>query len=377
MSTPVLRTRITDRNQICPDGKASTVTAVLVRPCKWQTPFSGQGDASKRIVNKFRRPTILHLNIDGLTASKMSVLYHLTAQREALVILLQESNCTSADRLVLPDYQLAGFSLSRKHGLASFVHERLKWTLFSQSPPTSETEWLCVDVDGYKIVNVYKPPPIPLQVSDLPVFSHPCLYAGDFNCQHVDWGYDANSADGEYLVGWANTINLVLLHNPKHAACFHSGCCNTNTNPDLAFVCIDSDSRLPNRLILEKFPRSQHRPSLITPLRFARPVPSKPVKQWNFCKAKWSHYNTLTNKLARTFPPLDLPDMDQAYQCFCNAISTAVKKCIPCGRQNNYIPCWDTECENLHQTFLQYPQGHDSSRAATALLARLDRKRWN
>ena len=181
MSTPVLRTRITDRNQICPDGKASTVTAVLVRPCKWQTPFSGQGDASKRIVNKFRRPTILHLNIDGLTASKMSVLYHLTAQREALVILLQESHCTSADRLVLPDYQLAGFSLSRKHGLASFVHERLKWTLFSQSLPTSETEWLCVDVDGYKIVNVYKPPPIPLQVSDLPVFPHPCFYAGDFN----------------------------------------------------------------------------------------------------------------------------------------------------------------------------------------------------
>ena len=26
-----------------------------------------------------------------------------------------------------------------------------------------------------------------LQTLDLPVFPHPCLYAGDFNCRHADW----------------------------------------------------------------------------------------------------------------------------------------------------------------------------------------------
>ena len=111
----------------------------------------------------------------------------------------------------------------KKHGLAMFVHERLKRTLFHQSPPSSETEWLCIDVDGYKIVNVYKPQLIHLQVSNLPVFPHLCLYAGDSNRQHVDWGYDANSADGECLVGWARTNNLALLHNLKDTASFHSG----------------------------------------------------------------------------------------------------------------------------------------------------------
>ena len=305
----------------------------------------------------------------------MSVLYHLASKREALVILFQETHCTSAQRLVLPEYQLAGFSLSRKHDLATFVRERLKWTLFHQSPPTSQTERLWVDVNGYKIVNVYKPPPIRLQVSDLPVFPDPCLYADDFNCQHVDWDYDANSADGECLVGWASTNNLALLHNPKHAASFHSCRWNTSTNPDLALVGIDSDSRLSDRHVLEMFPRSQHRPSLITLLRFACPVPSKSVKRWNFRKAKWSHNITLTDKLARTLPPPDSLDMDQAYQRFCNTIITAAKKCIPRGQRNNRIPCWDAECENLYQTFLQYPEGHESSRAATALLARLDRKR--
>ena len=89
----------------------------------------------------------------------MSVLHHLAIQCEALVILLQETHCTSVERLVLPSYHLAGFFLSRKHGLAMFVHERLKWILIDQSPPTSEIEWVCVDVDNYKIVNVYKPPP--------------------------------------------------------------------------------------------------------------------------------------------------------------------------------------------------------------------------
>ena len=128
---------------------------------------------SGHIANKFRRPTIFQLNIGGLTASKMNVLHHLAMQSEVLVILLQETHCTDAEKLVLPNYQLAGSSLSRKHGLVTFVHERLRYTLLDQFPPTSEIEWLCVDVDGYKIVNVYKPPPTRLRTLDLPVFPHP------------------------------------------------------------------------------------------------------------------------------------------------------------------------------------------------------------
>ena len=100
-------------------------------------------------------------------------------QFQALVILLQKAHPAFTDKLVIPGFGLAGSCLNRIHGLATFVHERLKWTLVDQSPFTSETEWLRVDVDGYKIVNVYKPPPTPLQTTDLPVFPHPVLYSGD------------------------------------------------------------------------------------------------------------------------------------------------------------------------------------------------------
>ena len=98
---------------------------------------------------EYRRP--------HFTASKMISLYYLALQFEAFVVLLQETYCTNAEKLVLPSFQLAGSSLSRKHGLATFVHEQLRYTLLNLFTPISEIEWLCVDVDSYRIVNVHKP----------------------------------------------------------------------------------------------------------------------------------------------------------------------------------------------------------------------------
>ena len=60
---------------------------------------------------------------------------------------------------------------------------------------------------------------------------------------------------------------------------------------------------------------------------------------------------------------------------FSSTIKKAAKKTIPRGYRNNYIPCWDAESESLYKTFLQSPQRDDLSLAATALLAKLDRKR--
>ena len=100
-----------------------------------------------------------------------------------------------------------------------------------------------------------------------------------------------------------------------------------------------------------------------------------PVKRWNFRKAKWSHYIALTNKFAKILLPPDSLDVDAAYQDFYNTIKKAAKKTIPREYRNNYIPCWDAECESLYKTFLQSSQGDDSSLVATALFAKLDRRR--
>ena len=123
---------MTDRNQTCRNGRYLPIPMFSEGLL---TSFSGQGNSWKKlpfsghIAKKFRRRTIFQLNIEFFTASKMNVLHYLALQFEALVILLQETHCTNAEKLVLTSYQLARSSLSRKHGLATFVHERLRYTL--------------------------------------------------------------------------------------------------------------------------------------------------------------------------------------------------------------------------------------------------------
>ena len=93
-----------------------------------------------------------------------------------------------------------------------------------------------MDINGYKIVNVYKPLPTRQQASDLAVFLHPCLYAGDFNCPHADWGYSADSVDGDCLAGSESINNLAFLYNPKDSTRFHSSRWNSGTKHDVAFA---------------------------------------------------------------------------------------------------------------------------------------------
>ena len=128
-----------------PTWKGNSSPRCSARAYYRETPFSERGNVplSGHTVNKLRRPAVLQLNIEDLTASKTNVLHHLAVQNEALVILLQKTHCTCADKLSIPGFALAGYSLSRKHGLATFVHNWLKWTLVDQSPATSE-----LDVDG-------------------------------------------------------------------------------------------------------------------------------------------------------------------------------------------------------------------------------------
>ena len=204
------------------------------------------------------------------------------------------------------------------------------------------------------------------------MFPQPCLYTGDFNCHHADWGYDDNSPYGKCLADWPSISCLTLLYNAKDTASFYSGHWNTSTNLHLAFASVGPNSHLLDRRVLEKLPRSQHQSSLITPPKFTMAVPSMPVKRWNFRKAKWSHYIALMNKFAKTLLPPDSLDVDVAN--FCNTIKKAAKNTIPHRYPNNNVLCWDAECESLYKSFLQSPQGDDSSLAATALLTKLDRK---
>jgi len=101
---------------------AATRTGCVRHGVGHQTPFSGR---SSRNATDDLRPNILQLNTEGLTADKISVIGQLACKNKAFTIVLQETHCTTADKLVIPNFSLAGSILSRNHGFAAFVHERL------------------------------------------------------------------------------------------------------------------------------------------------------------------------------------------------------------------------------------------------------------
>jgi len=88
---------------------------------RWMCSFSGHG--SRNAAEDESRPNIFPLNTEGLTENKISVIEQLAYKNKAFIISLQETHCTTADKLVIPNFSLAGSILSRKHGLATFVHE--------------------------------------------------------------------------------------------------------------------------------------------------------------------------------------------------------------------------------------------------------------
>ena len=322
---------------------------------------------------------VLQLNVEGLTNAKLEIIHHLADSHKVAAVLLQETHCMAEDTLKLPGFHLAGSILSRHHGIATFVRSDLGWAATGQSPPGASVEWLSTRIQATSVVNVYKPPPSTLTVSALPLIQAPAIYAGDFNCQHTDWGYSHTTPDGETLCEWASNANAQLLFDPKEPPSFHSSRWNTFTNPDLAFAVCRNGDPIPERQVIERFPRSHHRPSVIQVPSLVQPVGGKPVRRWNFRKANWQAFTAETERTSASLPDPGIADVDTAYAAYCNLLLSAAKKSIPRGYNASYIPGWDEECNHLLREHQQAGSREDVDTTATALLHKLDatrRARW-
>ncbi|KAI4820443.1 hypothetical protein KUCAC02_028420 [Chaenocephalus aceratus] len=315
--------------------------------------------------------SVLQLNVEGLTTAKLEVLRHLADSNGAAVLLLQETHCTSD--------KIAGSIYSKQHGVATFVRTEISWSASSQSPPCSNIEWLVTKIQETSVVNVYKPPPSELSTTSLPPITAPAIYAGDFNCQHTDWGYNYTTPNGVALSEWASNTDALLLYDPKEPPTFFSAHWNTSTNPDLAFAICHSIDLIPVRRVLDRFPRSHHRPSIIKVPSLVEPVPGKPVKRWNFRKANWESYAEETERRSASLPDpdTDTADLDAAYAAYCQVL--LAKKSIPRGYNRNYIPGWDEECSHLLCDHQRASSREEVDVTAALLLKKLDitrRARW-
>lgn len=318
---------------------------------------------------------ILQLNVEGLTTAKLDVLEQVATKNKATVVLLQETHKENDAILKLPGFTLAGHTKSKHHGTATFIKEAVSWSPAGQCCDDAEVEWIATKVQDTTVVNVYKPPPSRLEQGRLPDFPAPAVYAGDFNSWHTDWGYKHSNQDGEFLAEWFSSADAILLFDPKEPSSFISGRWNTETNPDLAFAKVTGHEPLPVRRILDRFPRSQHRPSLITTPLLVQLTEGKPVRRWNFRKASWADFGRVINTVAEALPVPTASNINDAYEAYCKMLMDAAKRHVPRGVRKNYVPCWDEVCEELLYAHNEARNNTERATAATDLLTRLNAKR--
>ena len=146
------------------------------------------------------------------------------------------------------------------------------------------------------------------------------------------------------------------------------------TNPDLN-LCSNADGAIPIREVLNPFPRSQHRPSLIFTPPILPFVKSRPIPRWNFPKADWDKFRLLSDKCADNLPTPTKDNLNLAHSEFTTPLKAATKDSIPRSNRKSYIPNWDAECEKRYKAYLQSKGTSEQLKNATALFDYLDRKR--
>ena len=128
-----------------------------------------------------------------------------------------------------------------------FVHKLLRYTYLDQLPPISEIKWLCLDVDGYKIVNVYK-------LSPMRSLTSQCFltFVSVTAISTVATLIGVTMISMLTVNAWlAGKVLIVFSYYkiPYYTAGFYSSCWKTSTNLDLAFASVGSYNSLTDRIV--------------------------------------------------------------------------------------------------------------------------------
>ncbi|XP_059167883.1 uncharacterized protein LOC131949939 [Physella acuta] len=78
-----------------------------------------------------------------------------------------------------------------------------------------------------------------------------------------------------------------------------------------------------------------------------RPIEAYPRPRWNYKKANWELFSSLTDSYTR---PINCKtkQVNKSYTAFSKAVLLAAKKSIPRGARKNYIPNWTPDLQILH-----------------------------
>ena len=137
-----------------------------------------------------------------------------------------------------------------------------------------------------------------------------------------------------------NGSNLVLMQNSESEPTLLHRRTGTTSRPDLTMISADIVDNCEVEVL--KDIGSDHKPILTT---LYHPLKKKPHRKpmWNFRKAKWTKYKSLTDE---SLAQLDMSaDIESTYAGITKAILTAAKKAVPRGSRKKYRPFWNADIE--------------------------------
>ncbi|XP_047999764.1 uncharacterized protein LOC125236889 [Leguminivora glycinivorella] len=317
---------------------------------------------------------ICQLNVEGISLAKCEYLHKMLTKHNVDVLLLQETHTKDMQDLEsrgkILGYNIISAHNHAKYGIVTYARESLTdISILPTKVNPSNFYLIAIKVQDTSIVNIYKPPA--QEWGDgLPVFPHPCIFAGDFNSHHIAWRYDSNDLNGIHLQQWAEQNSFHLVFDAKEKGSFRSARWKRDYNPDLTFVsCESSGVPFPiTRNILCNFPNSQHRPVLMKTGNQIPLMKSMPLPRWNLQKADWVAFANDMDSAIRWIPPIA-----ENYSRFVGLTTATAKKYIPRGYRKTYVPGWSEESEQLYR---QYKSTGDQE-IGRNLLESLDTERKN
>ena len=198
------------------------------------------------------------------------------------------------------------------------------------------------------VVNCYGPPDKELKLHSIPTQENKLLVSGDFNGHSPSWGYKDLNTRGEQIEDWMLDNKLVLINKPDDKPTCLSRAWKTTSHPDLAMATDDVQKQC-IRTVEDQLGGSDHLPILIHINSFKPPPVRRKGPSWNYKKADWPKYESLTDKFTADAGISEENSLDQNVSILTNAILKAALLCIPRGRRADYKPYWSHTLEKLHQ----------------------------
>ena len=167
--------------------------------------------------------TVISEYIEGLTASKASMLSEMCKREHCHCLCLQETHrAPHLARPKIPGLTLIAERPHIKYGSAIHIRSDLKVKGVSVCEQDN-VELISNEMPGVVVHSVYKPPN---EKFVLPALGHgnpPHILMGDFNSHSTTRGYTNTDDNEEVVEQCADSCNLTLIHNAKRSTVQNGG----------------------------------------------------------------------------------------------------------------------------------------------------------